>query len=71
MVNSPIFEKVLDAYGVTNPYRASFENPNIYIVDNYHINNKLLFIKEHYGIAASVQKMDEIYGFCVYKIRAE
>ncbi len=71
LVNSPIFERVLDTYDVTNPYLAAFESPNIYIVDNYHIDNKLLFIKEHYGISAFAKKMDEVYGFCVYKLEAE
>ena len=68
LVNSPIYNEVLQSYGVTNPYLASFENQNVYIVDREHINNKLLFLSEHYDILAEETLVSEKNGFQIYKL---
>ena len=48
-----------------NPYK-SFINDNVYIVDNYFIQTKLQYLREHYYPNANVELVDVIDGFYIW-----
>lgn len=53
-----------------NPYK-SFINDNIYIVDNYFIQVKLQYLREHYYPNAKVELVDVIDGFSIWRFYLE
>lgn len=66
---SPIEKDILNRYGVDNPYTAALEQDNVYIVDNYLIDEKLQYIQEHYDADAEIEFVEERFGFMVYQIK--
>jgi hypothetical protein len=53
-----------------NPYK-SFINDNVYIVDNYFIQTKLQYLREHYYPNANVELVDVIDGFYIWHFYLE
>lgn len=66
---SPIEQDILTRYGVDNPYTAGLEQDNVYIVDNYLIDEKLQYIQEHYDATAEIQFVEERFGFSIYQMK--
>lgn len=68
LTNSPIEHRILNQYQVTNPYTACLENKNIYIIDNTTIDQKLIYIREHYNSEAQLHLIENRNGFNIYMI---
>ncbi|MDO5573156.1 MAG: hypothetical protein Q4G60_04160 [bacterium] len=71
LVRSPIYENVLDRYGYKNAFqalKASPEDERVYLIDNHYPEEKLLYLKEHYGKELSLESVENIGGYEIYKV---
>ena len=66
---SPIEQDILSRYGVDNPYTAGLEQDNVYLVDNFLIDEKLQYIQEHYDAGAEIEFVEERFGFMIYQMK--
>lgn len=68
----PDNEKCWEENGINglNPYK-SFINDNVYVVDNYFIKYKLAYLRKHYYPNATVELVDEIDGFHIWRFYLE
>ncbi len=71
MTNSPIALKTLKKYGIDNCYKGAYIVPEALVVDNFFIKEKLLYLKEHYDVNAEAKKVEEAFGFHIYKVEGE
>jgi len=66
----PIEEKILRAYGVSNPYRDCIDRDDIRIID-FNIEATVAYIREHYDEDASAVIDEQLYretGIEIYQI---
>lgn len=71
MTNSPIAFNILKKYGVDNCYKGAYMVPEALVVDNFFIKEKLLYMKEHYGVKAEAKEVEDAFGFHIYKVEEE
>lgn len=71
MTNSPIALNILKKYGIDNCYKGAYMVPEALVVDNFFIKEKLLYIKEHYGVNTKAKEVEEAFGFHIYKVEEE
>ena len=74
-VNSPITKQITGRFGYGNPYLAlakvaddQGKNGEVILVDNMYVNEKMEFLKEHYG-ACEAEEIGEEFGFKMYRIK--
>lgn len=65
---SPVEKKILYKYGVSNPYTAGLEKDNVYFIDNYQINEKELYIQDHFDKNSKIEFVENRFGFNIYQI---
>ncbi len=70
LCHSPIYAQITDAFGYQNTFEALQENrnDNVYLIDNCYPEEKLLYIEEHYGEKISLQPVENVGGYQVYRI---
>ena len=66
--NAPFSQYVLNVYQVGNPFRDVVDNPNIYLIDNYHINEIVAYIQRHYNENAYARLVKQVDGASIYHI---
>lgn len=66
--NAPFTNYVLNSYQVRNPFRDMVDNPNIYLIDNYHINEIVGYIQRHYNENAYARLVKQVEGASVYQV---
>lgn len=74
-VNSPITKQITGRFGYDNPYLAlakvaddQGKKGEVILVDNMYVNEKMEFLKEHYG-TGKAGKIGEEFGFEEYRVR--
>ena len=68
---SPVYINVLKNYGYENVFAAlmnGVEDSNVYLIDNYYSDEKLLFLFEHYGKDLKKEESEKISKFTIYQI---
>ncbi|NLG04789.1 MAG: hypothetical protein GX567_13310 [Clostridia bacterium] len=68
---SPVYRDVLQAYGYDNPFAALMngaQDSNIYLIDSCYPDEKLLFLKEHYGVELIPTQIDIIGSCRIYQM---
>ncbi len=71
LARSPIYENVLNRYGYKNAFqalKASPEDERVYLIDNHYPEEKLLYLKEHYGKELSLESVENIGGYDIYRV---
>jgi len=68
MTNSPVALNVLLKYGTDNPYKSAYMLPEALVVDNHYMEEKIIYIKEHYGVEVMAMELEEAFGFQIYKV---
>jgi len=68
----PENQECWEANGINgfNPYK-SLINDNVYVVDNFYIKVKLLYLREHYYPNANVKLVEVIDGYSIWKFYLE
>lgn len=64
---TPLYQKTLQEYGVTNPFRDIIGNEKIYIIDN-GIDNTLEYVHTHYDKNAKAVLVSELGAYKIYRI---
>lgn len=65
---TPTYMRVLDRYGVTNPFREMIDNGRIYLIDN-DIDLTMEYIHMWYDAGATAEEVNAIGKFKVYQIK--
>lgn len=68
--NFPDIIQTLNKKGLDKPL-ASLVNANIYLIDNYYPERKLIFLQEHYYPQARIELYKEIDGYQIWKFYKE
>ncbi len=65
--NSPSKNSVLEEYSISgSPYKALVENQNVFLIDNFNLQNKVEFIQENYYPESFVSILEYIEGYPIY-----
>ncbi len=65
--NSPAKNSVLERYSIQgSPYKALIEKQNVFLIDNFNLQNKVDFIQENYYPEAFVSILEYIEGYPIY-----
>ncbi len=65
--NSPAKNSVLERYSIQgSPYKALVEQQNVFLIDNFNLQNKVTFIQENYFPESFVSILEYIEGYPIY-----
>ncbi len=71
LANSPIYRGVLNRYGYSNAFQALKSSPvnaHVYLIDSCYPEEKLLYLKEHYGKNLTLEAVESIGEYRIYRL---